>query len=97
MRTDLETMYGTKVDPSMTIWPWMVRHAARILERFLVSGNGATAYEDCFAVSYGGTLMKFGDTATLRHQMSPGGKVTGGKVIKKSDNRFEKGLWYGKI
>ena len=48
MRTDIETLYGIKVDPSMTIWPWLVRHANWLIERFLVRANGATSYEDCY-------------------------------------------------
>ena len=96
MRTDIETLYGIKVDPSMTIWPWLVRHAAWLIERFLVRANGATSYEDCYGVSYRGTLIKFGETAIFRHQMSPGGKAAGGRVIKKADNRFEKGIFVGK-
>ena len=40
--------------------------------------------------------MKFGETAIFRHQMSPGGKAAGGRIIKKADNRFEKGVFVGK-
>eukprot|EP00972_Heterocapsa_arctica_P025962 3821855-Heterocapsa_arctica.AAC.1 len=30
----------------MTIWPWLVRHAAWLIERFRVRSNKRTAYED---------------------------------------------------
>lgn len=52
LRSDLEERIQSKVDPSMNIWPWMVRHAAWTRGRFGVKANLRTACEDAFGGPY---------------------------------------------
>ena len=88
IRSDLETRYGVVIDPTWIVWPWMVRHTAWQLERFMVRGNGATAYEDSYGVACRGECLKFGELGISRHNMTVGGKATKGRVFKKDDSRF---------
>ena len=94
-RSDFESRYGVVIDPTWIVWPWMVRHTAWQLERFMVRGNGATAYEGSFGVAYRGECLKFGELGVFRHNMTVGGKATKGRVFKKADSRFEKGMFVG--
>ena len=41
-----------EVTPAMDIWPWLVRHAGWLLERYHVKGNKKTPFEDCFGKPY---------------------------------------------
>ena len=49
----------------MDVWPWLVRHAGWLLERFHVKGNKKTAFEDCFGKPYQGEVKKFAKAAAI--------------------------------
>eukprot|EP00959_Pyramimonas_sp_CCMP1952_P301812 6315014-Pyramimonas_sp.AAC.1 len=74
MRLDMEARLGTKIDPSMDIWPWMARHAGWILERYHAKANHRTAYEDCFGKAYQGEVLKFGEAALFKLSVTTTGK-----------------------
>ena len=52
LRLELETRLSLQVTPAMDVWPWLVRHAGWLLERYHVKGNKKTACEDCCGKPY---------------------------------------------
>ena len=44
---ELKTRLSIEATPAMDIWPWLVRHAGSLLERYHVKGN-KTAFEGLF-------------------------------------------------
>ena len=49
LRSALEDRIGAKIDGEHGIWPWLVEHAAFLLNRGEVGHDGKTAYERCKA------------------------------------------------
>ena len=47
LRLELETRLSIEVTPAIDVWPWLVRHAGWLLERYHLKGNKKTAFEDC--------------------------------------------------
>ena len=92
MKADVELSTSLKVDPDWPIWPWLVRHAGWLLERFHVRANNRTAFEDCFDVKYKGEVLKFGERALFWVTSSPSGRVRAGVRLGKADAKFEKGI-----
>ena len=66
LRLELETRLSLEATPAMDVWPWMVRHAGWLLERYHVKANKKTAFEDCFGKPYQGEVMKFAEAALFR-------------------------------
>ena len=60
--------------PAMDVWPWLVRHAGWLLERYHVKGNKKTPFEGCFGKPYQGEVMQFAEAALFRVAVSPSGK-----------------------
>ena len=96
MRVDLDSRYGTSSSPSQVIWPWLVRHAAWLLERFRIRANKRTSYEDNYGLRYRSELLVFGETALFRYSFSHQGKAAKKRTFAKGDTRFEKGIFVGK-
>ena len=71
LRHELETRLSLEATPAMDVWPWMVRHAGWLLERYHVKANKKTAFEDCFGKLYQGEVMKFAEAALFRVAASP--------------------------
>ena len=44
IRDDLESMIGRRMDGNHHCIPWMVRHAAQVINRYQVGSDGKTAY-----------------------------------------------------
>ena len=96
LRLELETRLSLEVTPAIDVWPWMVRHAGWLLERYHVKGKKKTAFEDCFGKPYQGEVMKFAEAALFRVAMSPSGKIRDGLRQGRADARFVRGMWLGK-
>eukprot|EP00972_Heterocapsa_arctica_P003125 465073-Heterocapsa_arctica.AAC.1 len=39
-QAELEAKYGFAIKPEDCVWPWLVRHAGWIIERFHIKQNG---------------------------------------------------------
>ena len=70
LRLELETGLSIEVTPATDVWPWLVRHAGWLLDRYHVKGNQKTAFEDCFGKPYQGEVMKFEEAALDRAGVS---------------------------
>eukprot|EP00959_Pyramimonas_sp_CCMP1952_P309229 6471553-Pyramimonas_sp.AAC.1 len=96
MRLDMEARLGMQIDPSMDIWPWIVRRAGWVLERYHVKANHRTAYEDSYGKAYQGEVLKFGEAALFKLSVTATGKIRGGVRQGRADDRLERGIWLGK-
>ena len=97
MTVHIEKFAGLELHPDMTIWPWLVRHAALFIERFHVRSNKSTAYEDNHGgLQYRGELMPFGETALFRHAFPASGRGAKKAKYGKAALKFEAGVFLGK-
>lgn len=51
---DVKRRFGVEPAPSMCLWPWLVRHAAWLIERFHRKGSGHTCSATCLATTTAG-------------------------------------------
>ena len=63
LRLELETCFSLEVTPPMDVWPWLVRHAGWLLERYNVKVNKKAAFENCFGKPYKDEVMEFAEAA----------------------------------
>ena len=96
LRVELETRLSREVTLSMDVWPWLVRHAGWLLERYHVNGNKKTAFEDCSGKPYQGEVMKSAEAALFRLAVSPSGRARNEIRQGRVDARFVRGIWLGK-
>lgn len=75
-----------KVDTS--IFPWMVKHAAWLLNRFLVHDDGLTAFQRRYDKGAPPGLAEFGEMTLFR--------VSGRHHTAKADATFKPGVWLGR-
>eukprot|EP00434_Breviolum_minutum_P036168 symbB.v1.2.032038.t1/scaffold3793.1/size50245/2 len=95
-RSSLEEALGREVNPTMSIWPWMVRHASWTRSRFGIKANRRTAFEDCFGHPYPGQIVPFGDMIMFKMPSSHVGRRTEGQRQLKGDFSWEKAVFLGK-
>ena len=75
LRLELETRLSLGLTPVMDVWPWLVRPAGWLLERYHVKANNKTAFEDCSGKPYQGEVIKLAEAALFRVAVSPSGKI----------------------
>ena len=78
LRLELETRLSIEVTLAMDVWPWLMRHAGWLLERYHVNGHKKTTFEGCFGKPYQGEVMKFAEATLFRVAVSPSGKIRDG-------------------
>jgi hypothetical protein len=88
IKLDLERRLGVKVEVSHPIFAWLVEHAVDLINKFLVSRDGKTAFERLKGKRYRGEMLAFGSPVMLRVS----GKVQGGVMAE----RWFEGVWLGK-
>ena len=96
LRSSLEGEIGRDVNPTMNIWPWMVRHASWTRSRFGIKANRKTAFEDCFGHAYTGQIVPFGEMVLFKMPSSHSGRRTQGQRQLKGDFSWEKAVFLGK-
>ena len=96
LRTDVHGRYGIWLSTDRPAWPWLVRHAPWLLDRFAVKANGHTSYEDAYGTAYNGPVLQFLEACLFRRTKSDTGAMTRGRRAQKADNQWDKGLWLGK-
>ena len=95
LRSSLEEAVGREVNPTMSIWPWMVRHASWTRSRFGIKANRRTAFEDCFGHPYTGQIVPFGEMILFKMPSSHVGRRTQGQRQLKGDFSWEKAVLVG--
>ena len=82
----LEEKLQIKISGDMPIFPWLMRHAAFLLNHVSVqSGSRRTAYEMLTDCKYSGTIAELGE-AVFFYKARP----------EKAEAKWQRGIWVGK-
>jgi hypothetical protein len=93
-RFELEEHLKQKLELTVALGSWMVRHASWQLFRFLVhSERHNTGFERVHGRVYGGALVPFGETVLARVHDDPS---LGFHRYSKWEGRWQFGVWLGK-
>ena len=87
-KRDLELRLDSPIDPTGSLFEWIVRHATDLLNKRGIGADGQSAYQRLRGRPYKGELMRFGNR--MMHRLS--GKVQGGALV----DRWNPGFWIGK-
>ena len=70
LRFDLEARYARMMNADHILWPWLVRHASFVMEKYRVRADGSTSHFAAFGCGYKGEILPFGETALFKVPMS---------------------------
>ena len=87
LRDPVETKYGKRIDGNSVVIPWMVMHAAGILNIFRRGMDGRTAYQRVKGRQVQKDTVEFGECVWYLKPRSVG--------KNKADVRWEDGVWLG--
>ena len=90
LRLQMEDDYQTAITSDHLIVPWLVLHAAWLLNRYVVHDDGKTSYERRWNTRYNCGLCKFGECVHYKLQ------VAARQGPRKLDAQWGQGLWLGK-
>ena len=79
---------GLKIYSNHALYPWAVKHANWLLNRYLVHSDGHTSYYRRWRKNYDGGLCHFAEKISA--------KVIGEKSGRKSDIPWKQGIWLGR-
>ena len=92
----LEAKLKCRVDVSLPIVKWIVRHAAFVLTRFQVGHDGLTPWRRLTGKSWNGQMFHFGESVMGRLSFKkPGNKKKASRGKKKLAARSLPGIWLG--
>ncbi len=80
----------------MTIWPWLIRHAAWSHNRYHVKINYRTPYEELFQCRYQHEVVPFAETVLFMEPMPQHRRKRGGQRHQKMDAIMDRGIWLGR-
>ena len=88
LKLQLENNYGTHLTSKHPIMPWLVKHAAYLLNRYAVHADGNTSYYRRWNKEHKTPICEFGETVlymlpTVKHR-------------PKMEARFFQAIWLGK-
>ena len=87
LRDVVETWYRNRIDEDSMVAPWMVRHAAGILNRFRVGSDGMTVHRPVKGSRLQTDTVEFRECVCYLKPNSVG--------QNKADVRWEEGIWLG--
>ena len=96
LKYDTEARRKTEIHPGLSLWAWLVRHAAFLRGRFGVKANGHTAYFDAFQTEYKGALVPFGEGVLFQKPRGPSGRTSAHKRALKGDTSWHGGVFLGR-
>ena len=73
LKLALERNLGSRVEVTHPCFPWLIEHAADVLNQFLVSSDGRTAWERLKGRRYGGLMFEFGSKILYKVPQKPQG------------------------
>ena len=82
---EISTRYGVEVSVTDTLFPWLVRHAQWLVNRYLQNAEGTTAFERRWGRKYNGLLCRFGEAVHFRKRNQHKGQVA-----------WFSGIWLGR-
>ena len=86
--SQVEQNTGINIDNNSALYPWAVKHAQWLLNRYLVHSDGSTSYFRRWNRNYDGGLCYFAETMQA--------KLPVVKFTRKADSLWETALWLGK-
>ena len=84
----VEENTGLKIDSEHALYPWAVKHANWLLNRYLVHSDGHTSYYRRWQKNYDGGLCHFAESVSA--------KIVGEKSSRKADLPWKQVLWLGR-
>ena len=66
LRLHVHDKYNTALLPTHSVFPWMIRHAAWLLNLYLVHSDGLTSYQRRWGRSFESGLCEFAETVQYR-------------------------------
>ena len=88
LKADLQRNYDRTINSKHPIIPWLVRHTAYLLNRYLVHSDGNTSYHRRWHREHKSPLCEFGETVQYL--------LPTVKQLPKLEQRFFRGVWLGK-
>ena len=88
IRAQLENNYDRTITSQQPIMPWMVRHAASLLNRYHIHSDGNTSFYRRWSKERKALLCLFGETIQYM--------VPTAKTPPKLEQRFFTGIWLGR-
>ena len=73
LKIQLETNYVATLSVTQDIFPWLARHAAWLISRYLVHSDGMASYQRRWGRHYATALCEFAETVQFR---DPGNRPT---------------------
>ena len=89
MKDALECRLGIRLTEESPMIPWMVMHAAKTMNRYLVGPDGKTAHRRWKGKDFKRDVAEFGETVLYLKAKSKG--------VDKLDSRWEPAVWLGVI
>ena len=87
LRLQLQEHLGVEITSNDCIFPWIVKHAQFLLNRYLTHEDGQTSYFRRWKKDYQTGLCEFGETVLFKLP---------GKLREKADTAWFEGIWLGK-
>ena len=91
-----ELRFKCKLHPSHPGWPWVVRHAAWLHNRFHVKANGRTCFEELHQTRYKQDVVPWGEKVLFLEPRPKHRRLKGGRRAQKMDSAMEPGIWLGR-
>ena len=88
LKLQLENNYNTRLTSKHPIMPWMVKHAAYLLNRYAVHADGNTSYYRRWNKEHKTPICEFGETVLYM--------LPTAKQLPKMEARFFPAIWLGK-
>ena len=85
LKLNLEQRYQITLSVTSPLYPWVVRHAQWLMNRYLQKSDGFTPYEKRWGKKCVGSLCNFGETVQFRKLGMP-----------KAEPSFTFGIWLGR-
>ena len=79
---------GLKIDSNHALYPWAVKHANWLINRYLVHSDGQTSYYRRWQKNYDGGLRHFAEKVSA--------KIVGEKSSRKADFALGTAIWLGR-
>ena len=88
IKLQLETNYGIKLNSKHPIMPWLVKHAAYLLNRYSIHSDGNTSYYRRWGKEHKTPICEFGETVLYM--------LPTAKHMPKMEAKFYPANWLGK-
>ena len=88
-KAQVERNYSTTMSTKHCLLPWIVRHAAWTVNRYVIHSDGYTSFERRGGRNYERAICEFGETLLYLPPQH--------KKLPKADLRMQKCIWLGKV